>query len=51
MPKKGYVWVQAPPTFTKDEKDKVYEELKGFIDDSVILKIKEIQPKCEHIVD
>ena len=38
MPRKGYVWVMAPPTFTKDEKDKIYMELKEFIDGSLTLK-------------
>jgi hypothetical protein len=40
MPRKGYVWVPAAPTFTKDEKDKILEELKEFIDDSGTLKNK-----------
>ena len=47
MPRKkgnGYVWVQSPPTFTPQEKSKIFEQLKGFIDSSAKLK------ENEHII-
>jgi hypothetical protein len=40
MPRKGYVWVQGAPTFTPQEKSKILEQLKAFIDSSAKLKEK-----------
>lgn len=40
MPRKGYVWVQAPPTFNPQEKSAFFEQLKEFINNSKTLKEK-----------
>jgi hypothetical protein len=40
MPRQGYVWAPAPPTFTKGEKAEIFLQLQAFIESSKTMKDK-----------